>query len=71
MMLHNNVKQIEVSCLLFSSFQSQTPEKVDIGTYRLETKNKILQLELFNFCINCNALRQQYMRLSAVSIIIS
>lgn len=26
-MLHNNVKQIEVSCLLFSSFQSQTPKK--------------------------------------------
>lgn len=32
MMLHNNVKQIEASCLLFSSFQSQTPEEVDIGT---------------------------------------
>lgn len=34
-MLHNSAKQIEVSCLLFFSFQSQTPKKkkADIGTH--------------------------------------
>lgn len=49
MMLHSNVKQIEVSCLLFSSLQNQTPEKVNIGTHMKETKPKILQLELLTF----------------------